>query len=183
MKLEVDGMKEQNGITYKIGSRWHEGTKQFLGCMGLLAIIIALCGGSIYLVSRIQNPASVLATETQTPIVYFTPTPPPTLTPTPQQYERCVVIDGKNPPGRQNDGRAPTSFSAWLELGQPDELIFYNFAGPDATNTPQVVNRQTLPTIVHNGDRFCLSNNPNYFYFFLLFLKKIIQNIRNKRIK
>ncbi len=146
------------GITHETGSIWHEGTKQFLGCMGLLVIVMSLCLGSLYVLSKIQNPVSVSATETPTPIVYFTPTPP-TLTPTPQKPKYCVIIDGNNPPGAQGDGSAPTAYSAWEELKRSNKLNFFNLAGPDANpNNPQELDDlpTDLPDVVHNGDKFCL---------------------------
>lgn len=47
------------------------------------------------------------------------------------------------------------AFRAWLALNQPEDLTFHNDAGPDGDGKEVKVNRQTLPKVVHLGDRFC----------------------------
>lgn len=86
----------------------------------------------------------LLPTETSTPT---TPTPPLSFS-TSTRSGHCVTI--ANPQPRN-------AFRAWIALGQPGKLVFQNLAGPDGDGSETTVNRQTLPWLVHVGDRFCSS--------------------------
>lgn len=86
----------------------------------------------------------------------------PTLTPTLNlrsveeglNQENCLAI---NPP------EIPNAFKAWLKLGKPKEVIFFNTHGPDGDHNNSgrlIINKgkgivANLPDLVHKGDRFC----------------------------
>lgn len=59
----------------------------------------------------------------------------------------CVVIDPTNPPDVQHDGRAPTAYSAWGELGNPPQVKYKG----RVLNAPG-----DLPSLVYPGDTICL---------------------------
>ena len=77
------------------------------------------------------------------------PAPEVKKTPMAKKPKRCATVDSKV-------FKRKNAFRIWLHLGKPEELIFENVAGPDATDKKVRVSRGNLPGLVNNGDRFCL---------------------------
>lgn len=136
------------------------------GCMEVvfknlfrIALIVGIGYLGIKILSKSINNSSGLESSiitTPTPVLVskmpqeLTILPEPTEKPT---GENCVYISPE----------IPNAFRAWLALGRPDELTFYNTNGPDGgpNNQQEITDQEgdgiinNLPHIVHSGDRFC----------------------------
>jgi hypothetical protein len=112
--------------------------KVLFSFLSISALILAAYGTII---------ESALPAATATLTTTSTPTPLPSSLATPTSSDHCVTIAYPQP---------RNAFRAWIELGRPEELVFQNLAGPDGDGNKRIVNRQTLPDLVHVEDSFCL---------------------------
>lgn len=99
----------------------------------------------------LPSPTPVLTTPTFLPLSSNTT---PTETNEQNTSNDCIFINIAH----------PNAFRAWLSLGKPESVIFFNLAGPDGNPEDKgvlIYEKQDgniiykLPRIVHYGDKFC----------------------------
>jgi|SRR3990167_8226097 len=155
----------------------------FVGILGLGGISV-LCGvsyGVYYFITEkpleswwnnLNRPSSTLSATPTSPWVETTATPYP------QQDTQILDVPESAPekPKKEKpekpevgtcitiDSEHLTAYSAWKQLGGPDEVKFKNVAGPDATGKSNKINAPGgLPRLVHPGDEICHITNRNGF--------------------